>query len=303
MGTVSGETNLAQMSQDESMWIESHQTLGRHPKVIRLSRSLKITKAQAIGHLHLLWWWTLDFSPSGDLSKFTDAEISSASEWDENAMSSKAFVSALKECGWLDQSGEIHHWDDYAGKLLRKREIDAERKRASRSYGSPSDIRGTSNGSPQDGAGTVPNRTVPDSTSPNRTEEDEFPIVRCKEFKEAWENWKTHRGEIKKKLTPLAIRQQLKAMTKLGSLKAVAAIEFSIGNGYHGIYEPKDNNGSTHRHKTVSQERNSFIGDGKNQPHGSGGVSAILKRREEKREQEARETPAQDKMAGSNHPS
>ena len=59
------------------------------------------------------------------------------------------------------------------------------------------------------------------------------------EFRSAWEDWRRHRKEIKKKLTPLAVEKQVKLLAGLGAARAVAAIEHSIANGYTGIIEPK----------------------------------------------------------------
>lgn len=122
--------------QDAKMaWIESHQELARHPKVSRLARILKINKAQAIGHLHLLWWWTLDFSPTGDLSAFTSCELGSAAEWQSDG---DQFKKALIDTGLMDADGRIHDWHEYAGKLVDRRTKDRERKRVQRmSDGSP----------------------------------------------------------------------------------------------------------------------------------------------------------------------
>lgn len=50
-------------------WLRSHQELARHPKVKRLSRQLNISLPQAIGHLHLLWWWCMDYAQDGDLTE------------------------------------------------------------------------------------------------------------------------------------------------------------------------------------------------------------------------------------------
>ncbi len=132
-------------------WIESHQSLGRHPKVFKLASRLRINKAQAIGHLQYLWWWALDFAPTGNLSAFTPAEISAGAEWPGEP---GPFHDALKD-GWLDDDGTLHNWGDYAGKLIEKRELDRDRKRASRA----------SNGCPTDGARTA---HVPNPTQPNQ---------------------------------------------------------------------------------------------------------------------------------------
>jgi len=106
-------------------WIESHQSLGRHPKLLRLSQQLRIHPAQTIGHLQYLWWWALDYSPTGDLSAFASAEISAASYWAGDA---EQFLKALKDCGWIDDDNHLHDWEDYAGKLISYRESNARRQ-------------------------------------------------------------------------------------------------------------------------------------------------------------------------------
>ena len=40
-------------------WIKSDQSLANHPKLILLARELQISKVEALGHLHLLWYWVL----------------------------------------------------------------------------------------------------------------------------------------------------------------------------------------------------------------------------------------------------
>jgi hypothetical protein len=87
---------------------------------------LKITKAQAVGHLHFLWWWALDYAPNGDLSKSTDGEISIASEWIGEPKEMKV---ALKKSGFMDDNEHLHDWMDYAGRLIHKRQNTRERTR------------------------------------------------------------------------------------------------------------------------------------------------------------------------------
>ncbi len=152
------------------MWIESHQDLGGHPKAKRLARKLGISLPTAVGHLQFLWWWCLDYAPTGDLTGYESEDIADAARWEGDA---EQFVDALISCGKAggngflerDEEGElhVHDWDEYAGKLIEKREKDAERKRKERAC--PTDVQRTSSGHPRDGAGTVPNRTLP--TEPN----------------------------------------------------------------------------------------------------------------------------------------
>jgi hypothetical protein len=110
-------------------WIELHQSLPRHPKLIRLANRLQIPRAQAAGHLTFLWLWTLDYSPTGDLSAFGSAELSAAADFDGDA---ESFDKALHQEGWIDENGKIHDWEQYAGRLLDLRERGKERMRTLR---------------------------------------------------------------------------------------------------------------------------------------------------------------------------
>lgn len=143
-------------------WIEFHQQLGRHPKVLRLAGKLHIHPAQVIGHLAYLWWWSLDYVPNGDLSASSSTEIASAATWPGDA---DKFLSALKVTGWIDENGMIHDWMEYAGRLIEERRKDADRKRQHRI---------ASAGHPPDGGRTapVPNPTIPNSTQPNQKIKD-----------------------------------------------------------------------------------------------------------------------------------
>lgn len=153
-------------------WIESHQSLGDHPKTLRAAQMLRIDVAQMVGHLHFLWWWALDYAQNGDISALTPAEIAHAARWKRDA-SHKArnpeeFVAALETCGrpgFIERDGDglqIHDWQEYAGKLLDRRRKDAERKRGGRS-----DVQRTSSGRPALPA-TDGVRTVPYQPSPNQ---------------------------------------------------------------------------------------------------------------------------------------
>lgn len=62
------------------------------------------------------------------------------------------------------------------------------------------------------------------------------PALDTPAFRAAWDDWVQHRKEIKKKLTPLAARQQLKNLADVGEREAIAAIKKSIGNGWQGLF-------------------------------------------------------------------
>ncbi len=56
-------------------WLESHGNLARHPKTRRLMQRMGWTLPFTIGNLHLLWYWALEFAPTGDLTKFDPEQL------------------------------------------------------------------------------------------------------------------------------------------------------------------------------------------------------------------------------------
>lgn len=159
-------------------WIESNQEVGRHPKTKKLARLLGIPVVAAVGHLHFLWWWALDFAQEGVLSKYDEYDISEACMWEGDE---KLFVDALIQAGFIDNNESIlsiHDWYEYAGRLIERRQSDAERKREERNKRKKTPNNGlkkiTSSGHPTDiheestdvlRNSTVPNQTVPDQTN------------------------------------------------------------------------------------------------------------------------------------------
>ena len=113
-------------------WIKSEQALASHPKLHMLAEDLGITIPETVGHLHLLWWWALDYCQDGYLTKYRGF-IPIASQWQGDK---DLFINSLIKHNWLDEKedGElvIHDWLDYTGGLILVREKDAERKRKAR---------------------------------------------------------------------------------------------------------------------------------------------------------------------------
>lgn len=107
-------------------WIESHSTLARHPKTLRLARRLGVSVPTAIGHLHLLWWWALEYAQDGDVSAFDDEEVADACVWEGEPA---AFRRALTAAGFLDDGGAVHDWDTYTVRLMERRERQNEQAR------------------------------------------------------------------------------------------------------------------------------------------------------------------------------
>jgi hypothetical protein len=112
-------------------WIESHQELANHPKTKRFRRALSISTPQAIGHLHMLWWWALDYAQDGNLTGFDASEVAEACGWEGDP---HAFAGALEQSGFVDaETNLIHDWDEYGGKYLKRRDQARERQQKHRS--------------------------------------------------------------------------------------------------------------------------------------------------------------------------
>jgi hypothetical protein len=156
-------------------WIELHQTLPNHKKTSQFRQVLKIKKAQAVGHLCMLWLWALDAAPDGDLTGFTPEDIAEASGW--TGKNSQLFVDALQASGYVDENLMLHDWDDYAGRLMDKRDIKREqdrirqqRRRDKLNASSDSHDNVTRDSRVNHATNsTVPYPTVPNPTVPNST--------------------------------------------------------------------------------------------------------------------------------------
>lgn len=119
-----------------AFYVESYQSLQRHPKTKKAARLLECSIPCVMGHLHCLWYWCLDYAESGDLSDYDNADIADACMWEGDA---QTLIHGLVMAGFLDCSEEdephkisVHDWYDYGGKLIEKRNANAERMRLKR---------------------------------------------------------------------------------------------------------------------------------------------------------------------------
>ena len=79
---------------------------------------------------------------------------------------------------------------------------------------------------------------VPETETETETEAEELPplLKESKAFISTWDDWKKYRAEKKKPLTKMSIKKQIKALGKLTAEEAIKCIEYSIMNGYQGIF-------------------------------------------------------------------
>lgn len=94
-------------------WVESHQSLARHPKLYAFQDRLGLKRTEAIGALHLVWWWAIDYAPTGEIPKAKAGLIAKEAEYTGEP---EAFVQAMLDAGFLDEIEGVfvlHDWEDY----------------------------------------------------------------------------------------------------------------------------------------------------------------------------------------------
>ena len=93
----------------------------KNPKLKRLARELQINRAHAIGILELLWQYTAQNTPGGNIGRCDDEDIAEECFWDGEPAT---LVKALVDCGWLDPCKYhrlvVHDWYDHAGTTARR---------------------------------------------------------------------------------------------------------------------------------------------------------------------------------------
>lgn len=154
-------------------WIESHQTLRNHPKLARLCDKTGWSRAEAIGRLHMLWWWCLDYAETGDLTRLSVDSPRTVQDAMEVDLEPRELLKILVETGWIDQKNDkiiIHDWMLFAGNLYR----DRERKRLERKKLRNKFVRGQSVELPRTVRGTSALPTVPNQ--PNQQDLKTLPF-------------------------------------------------------------------------------------------------------------------------------
>jgi hypothetical protein len=107
-------------------WIESHQDLEGHPKTLLFCQKTGLSVDAAIGRLHRLWWWALKYAEDGDLSKYDPSQFLGGLN---GTLTAETVYKIMKEVKFIDESGQIHDWLDYAGRYLHSKYHTANPKR------------------------------------------------------------------------------------------------------------------------------------------------------------------------------
>ena len=95
----------------------------RHPKVGDLMQALNIRcRATAVGYLELLWHFTAEFAPQGDVGRYKVERIEAACDWSGKR---GKLVDAFTTSGWIDLQPlynlVVHDWHDHCDDATRKK--------------------------------------------------------------------------------------------------------------------------------------------------------------------------------------
>ena len=114
-------------------WIELHQSLPQHRKLLALRDALGLRTPAALGHMCLLWLWALDNAPDGDLSALPARQLAEICQFSERRAGDLAV--ALRTSGFVDADWRLHDWGDYTGRLIDQRAAAAARTAARGGHG------------------------------------------------------------------------------------------------------------------------------------------------------------------------
>lgn len=82
------------------------------------------SKHEAIGCLHMFWWWCVDHAETGDLRRFNDAHLALSVELDKQ--DSGKFITAMVDAGFLEREPyfRVHNWWKYVRRFMQQRYKD-----------------------------------------------------------------------------------------------------------------------------------------------------------------------------------
>ena len=132
-----------------------------------------ITRAQAIGHLTMLWLWGIDNTDDYGIIQDADYDdIAIACDYHDD---SQLIVNSLIEAGFLEKDEKdgklfIHDFEDYIGRLKeqKKRHREAQKRYSDKSKSNSNDGQADS----QDDGHAIANLTVPYLTVPSPISKD-----------------------------------------------------------------------------------------------------------------------------------
>lgn len=122
-----------------------------HPKTRQLAKIWGCHPYMVVGFLVKLWGYCVEFQEDGNVDgRPADVLDNLAAPCTATSIGTMPTVrEALERVGFIDPSGELHDWWEYAGALIERRRKDRRRKQLARKRGAE-ERRQTSSGQPAD---------------------------------------------------------------------------------------------------------------------------------------------------------
>jgi hypothetical protein len=263
-------------------WIPWSKGFARKPEVLAIARATGLNRREVATSLMELYEWTDSESTDGRIIAHNGPPLSTTDLADLIQGTDTKFWDAVITAGWLKIEPDgisIPNFDHWMGRSAKARLQKTQRQRRWRAPGSSdNDVDATVDAA----ASTRPSTTEEDRREQKRREQNQTktqsppnppaggagkprspkrrpartedlppipPELDNPQFAVAWASWLEFRAAKRKPVTAHAARIIFPNMAKLGTDRAVAAIEHSIANDYQGIYEPQTYRG---RHNEAS---------------------------------------------------
>ena len=217
-------------------WIKMRVNLDTDPSVIGLAARLKLPELHVIGLLWKIWAWADQHTEGCNILGVTDVTL-------DRFTGVQGFANALRKVGWLTGKGNALTFPNF-----------------DRHNGQTAKLRGKNQKRIAEYRNRKPVTDVTPKVLPDKRREDkigtptEYPEgLGSDRFKKVWEEWESHRKEIKKPLTPTSRQQQLQNLAVMGEAKAIETIQHTIFKGWQGLKEPEN---GTHQRNNTGSNRN-----------------------------------------------
>jgi len=268
-------------------WLKIDHATPEKPEVIAIAARLDISPDEAFGVLFRMWRWFDVHTQTGNARSVTSALL-------DRLLGVSGFAQAAIEVGWLLQTEtglQIPNFERHNGQTSKARALTASRvqaHRAGKAKNCNADV------TPAVTPPTLPRKEkekniggVPPITPPRTRERRKTavateiltglvipPELMGEEAVQAIRDWVEHKDRIRDQYASAkSLQVELKRWAKLGSSRFVAAVGYSIGKEWQGIYEEQVRHGSGARAG----------------PAESGNAAEVAKRNREQREAFLRE--------------
>lgn len=232
-------------------WIKWVKGLADKREVIQMAVELNIPRTDVAGRLMRVWEWADDnCDVDGNAPSVTKAFV-------DETVGAHGFADAMQKAGWLHvNSGGLAfpNFERHNAQPAKRRALTQRRVKRLRNAASVTDV--TLRALPEKRRIEKSNKPPlpPKGGDADAALAEHLPagsVLDCPNFYAAWRDWWEHRREIRKRLTPTAIRKQLKELEAWGADRAIAAIEHTVAKGWTGLREPETTGNGSYQNRNT----------------------------------------------------